>query len=388
MAQAVKIKEGVYWVGAVDWTLRDFHGYTTERGSSYNSYLIIDDKVTLIDSVKHYCIKEMLERIREIIDPSKIDYLVCNHVEMDHSGALPVLTELAPNAEIICSPNGEKNLIAHYKKDWKFKVVKSGDTVSIGKRTLKFVLTPMVHWPDNMVTYCPEEKILFSNDSFGQHLASSQKFDDEFPLDIIIEEAKKYYANIVLPYGNQVKKALEDLANIDISMIAPSHGVIWRSNISTILGYYQKWSANITGKEAVIAFDTMWGSTEKIARAVMAAFEEKGYSYKLYDLKSSHISDIITDVLTAKYICVGSPTLNSSMLPTVAGFLAYLKGLAPKNRHGMAFGSFGWGGQSIIAVETWLHDCGFTMLPNISVKFIPDNDQLSAITKNLVKQID
>jgi flavorubredoxin len=388
MAQAVKIKEGVYWVGAVDWTLRDFHGYTTERGSSYNAYLIIDDKITLIDSVKHYCIKEMMDRIREIIDPSKIDYLVCNHVEMDHSGALPILTEFAPNAEVICSPNGEKNLIAHYKKDWKFKVVKTGDSVSIGKRSLKFVLTPMVHWPDNMVTYCPEEKILFSNDAFGQHLASSQKFDDEFPLDIIIEEAKKYYANIVLPYGNQVKKALEDLSGIDISIIAPSHGVIWRSSIKTILEHYHKWSANVTGKEAVIAYDSMWGSTEKIARAVATAFEEKGYSYKLYDLKSSHISDILTDVLTAKYICVGSPTLNSSLLPTVAGFLAYLKGLAPKNRHGMAFGSFGWGGQSIMAVETWLHDCGFNMLPNISVKFIPDNDQLTAITKNLVKLID
>ncbi|MBL8025935.1 MAG: FprA family A-type flavoprotein [Fibrobacteres bacterium] len=382
------MKEGVHWVGALDWTLRDFHGYTTERGSSYNAYLIIDEKITLIDSVKHYCIDEMLDRIKSVIDPSKIDYLVCNHVEMDHSGALPKLKELAPNAEIICSPNGEKNLTAHYKQNWKFKVVKSGDSVSIGRRSLKFVLTPMVHWPDNMVTYCPEDKILYSNDAFGQHLSSSQRFDDEFALDIIIEEAKKYYANIVLPYGNQVKKALEDLSGIDIGIIAPSHGIIWRSSISVILDQYKKWSANQTEKEAVIAFDSMWGSTEKIAGAVARAFEEKGYIYKLYDLKSSHISDIITDVLTAKYICVGSPTLNSSLLPTVAGFLAYLKGLAPKNRHALAFGSYGWGGQSIIAVETWLHDCGFVMLPNISVKFIPDHEQLLAITKNLVKQID
>ncbi len=387
MAQAVKIKEGVYWVGSVDWSLRDFHGYTTERGSSYNAYLIIDEKITLIDSVKHYCIEDMMNRIRSIIDPSKIEYLVCNHVEMDHSGALPHLKELAPQAEVVCSPNGEKNLFAHYGKQWSFKVVKSGDTLNIGKRNLKFVLTPMVHWPDNMVTYCPEEKILFSNDAFGQHLASSDRYDDQFPLDVVMEEAKKYYANIVLPYGNQVKKALEDLSGIDIAVIAPSHGVIWRSNITKILGEYKKWSANETDKEAVIVYDTMWGSTEKIATAIRYAFEEKGYVYKVYDLKSSHISDIITDVLTARYVCVGSPTLNSSLLPTVAGFLAYLKGLAPKNRQGLAFGSFGWGGQSIIAVEAWLKDCGFNMLPNISVKFVPTKEQLEEITKNLLKQL-
>ena len=224
----------MYWVGGIDWNLRDFHGYTTDRGSTYNAYLILDEKITLIDSVKHYLTAEMLERIRHLVDPSKIDIVVCNHVEMDHSGAIPAVMAAAPDAEIFCSPNGEKGLRAHYKKDWKFRVVKSGDTLSLGKHTLAFTLTPMVHWPDNMVSYCPENRILFSNDAFGQHLASHERFDDEFPVDEIVYQAKKYYANIVLPYGSQVKKALDALCCVDIRMIAPSHGILWRSQIMQI----------------------------------------------------------------------------------------------------------------------------------------------------------
>jgi flavorubredoxin len=262
-------------------------------------------------------------------------------------------------------------------------VVKSGDSISIGRRGLNFVLTPMVHWPDNMVCYCPEDKILFSNDAFGQHIATSERFDDEYRLDIIFEEAKKYYANIVLPYSMQVKKALEAAGQLDIGIIAPSHGIIWRSHVADIIREYVKWSENRTEEKALIIYDTMWNSTRKIATSIQRAFENRGMHTVMYDLKYSHISDIMTDVLTAKYICVGSPTLNNNMMPTVAAFLTYLKGLAPKERTGLAFGSYGWGGQSVAQIESILEDCGFTMLDNIRTLYIPDAAALAEITSKL-----
>ena len=242
--KAVMVKEGVYWVGAIDWNLRNFHGYMTQRGSTYNAYLIIDEKITLIDNVKHDFYNEMIERIASIIDPSKIDYVVQNQVVMDHSSSLPMFLNACPNATILTSPNGEKGLRHHFKKDWNFRVVKSNETISLGKRSLTFVHTPMVHWPDNMVSYCPEEKILFSNDAFGQHIASSERFDDEYPVNIILEEARKYYGNIVLPYGEQVQKALAIASGLDFDTICNSHGIIWRKHVREILAEYVKWSSN------------------------------------------------------------------------------------------------------------------------------------------------
>jgi len=201
-----EIREDIYWVGGIDWDIRNFHGYLTQRGTTYNAYLILDKKVVLVDTVKHYLFDEMLDRIGKIINPGKIDYILSNHVEMDHSGSISKILELSPNAKVITSTQGEKGLRRHYKKEWNFNVVKSGDTLSIGKRTLNFYHTPMVHWPDSMVTYIPEEKILLSNDAFGQHVASSERFDDEIGWEILREEAAKYYGNIVMPYGDQVKK--------------------------------------------------------------------------------------------------------------------------------------------------------------------------------------
>jgi len=381
--KAVKLKENIYWVGGIDWDIRSFHGYLTPRGTTYNAYLIIDDKVTLIDTVKHYLFDEMLSRISSIIDPAQIDYVVSNHVEMDHSGALPRIMEVAPKAEIITSPNGEKGLKAHYQGDWEYTVVKSGDNLNLGNKNLTFVQTPMVHWPDNMVTYLIEEKILFSNDAFGQHIATSERFDDQIGLDILLEEAGKYYANIVLPYGSQVQKALETVSTLDIEIIAPSHGIIWRSQIPSILKEYHKWSSNETDNKAVIVYDTMWGSTEKMAYAVENAFEAKGINTRMLNLKVNDISEVMTEVLTAKYICVGSPTLNNNMLPTVAAFLTYLKGLAPKNRIGLAFGSFGWGGQSVSQVEEVLKGAGFELMEQVKLPYIPGKDLLEQITRKI-----
>ena len=383
----IEIKKDVYWVGGIDWDLRNFHGYLTQRGSTYNSYLIVDDKITLIDNVKYYMFEEQLKRISHVVDPSKIDYIVQNHIEMDHSGSLPYIKKLCPNATIYASPKGVEGLPKHYKQDWDFQAVKSGDCLSLGKRTLQFVQTPMVHWPDNMISYCPEEKILFSNDAFGQHIASSERFDDEYPFNIIMEEAKKYYANIVLPYSKQVLKALEVAGKLEINYICPSHGVIWRSKIPEIVTEYQKWASNQVENQAIIAYDTMWNSTKSIAYAIQDCFEEKGVSVKMCNLQTNHISDIMTDILTAKYICVGSPTLNNNILPTVASFLTYLMGLAPKNRTALAFGSYGWGGQSVGIVEDMLKKCGFDMLDKIRLQYVPDEKSLNEVKHNLSKQI-
>jgi flavorubredoxin len=385
--KAVKIKEGIYWVGGIDWDLRNFHGYVTQKGSTYNAYLVVDEKITLIDTVKYYLTDEMIARISSVVDPSKIDYVISNHVEMDHSGALPAIAKIAPNAVIYTSPNGDKGLKAHYGDKLNLKVTAQGETIKLGKRSLTFVHTPMVHWPDNMAVFCPEEKVLFSNDAFGQHIASSERFDDEYPIETTIDEARKYYANIVLPYGMQVQKALDAVKDLPIDMIAPSHGIIWRKHIPMIIENYKRWCTYQTQNRAVIVYDTMWTSTAKIAHAVLDAFEEKGITAELYDLKHNHISDIMTRVLESKYICVGSPTLNNNMLPTVAGFLTYLKGLAPKNLKSLAFGSYGWGGQSIGQVEEVLKSLKYETMESIKVNYIPSEELLAEITKKISAQI-
>ncbi len=383
----VELKKGIYWVGGIDWDLRNFHGYLTQRGSSYNAYLIVDEKIVLVDSVKHYLYDEMLERIKQIVDPSKIDYVVCNHVEMDHSGSIPMILELAPNATVITSPQGEKGLRLHYKKEWNFNIVKTGDTINIGTRNMTFILAPMVHWPDNMLTYIPEEKLVFSNDAFGQHLATSERFDDEVPYSTLVEEARKYYANIVLPYSGQVMKVMEEVKKLDIDMVATSHGIIWRSHIADIVELYDKWSNNETEKKVVVVYDTMWGSTKHMADAIKSAFEEEDYSICMYNAQQTHISDIMTDLIQAEYICVGSPTLNSSILPTVAAFLAYMKGLAPKNRKAIVFGSYGWAPLNIKEITNVLTEAGFNIVASEKVNYIPSKTDLDGITDRVREAI-
>lgn len=361
MLKAIEIKPDVYWVGGIDWTERNFHGYTTDRGSTYNAYLILDEKVTLIDTCKPQFAEELLERIADVIDPAKIDYVVSNHVEQDHSGAIPAVMAVAPNATIVTSdPHGLKGLRAHYGDGYEYRAVKTGDELCIGKRTLSFVSTVMVHWPDNMVCYSAYDRILFSNDAFGQHFASSKHFDDEVGLPEVLAQAKKYYANIVMPYSRHVVRALGALADCDIDMIAPSHGVIWRSHVAEILETYATWSSLEPEEYAIVVYDSMWHTTETMALQILEAFIEAGVPARLFDLKVDHISDIMTEVLSARYIAVGSPTLNNGMMPTVASFLCYLKGLSPKNRIGIPFGSYGWGASGPQEVAEALEKCGFS----------------------------
>jgi flavorubredoxin len=384
---AAEIKPGIYWVGGIDWHIRDFHGYKTHRGTTYNAYLIIDEKVVLVDTVKHYLYDEMLARIKEVINPSKIDYVVSNHVEMDHSGSLPKILAEAPTATLITSVQGEKGLRRHYKQDWNFHVAQSGESLKIGKRSLTFVHIPMVHWPDSMVTYVPEEKLLLPNDAFGQHIASAERFDDELEWGILKEAAATYYANIVMPYGTQVGKALGALGGLDIDMIAPSHGIIWRSHIPDILAEYVKWANHETENRALIVYDTMWGSTEKIAYALAEGLGEAGVSVTIRSLKTTHMSDVMTDLIHSKLVLIGSPTINNGMLPSVGGFLTYIKGLRPKNRIGFAFGSFGWGGKAAGEIEKLMKEIGWEVpFENINIKYIPDDEELGSV-KAMGKQL-
>lgn len=362
------LKEGIDWVGYVDWTLRDFHSYNAQRGVTYNAYLIQDENSALIDTVKVKFADELLNNISELSELSDIKYIVCNHAEPDHSGALPIVMKSIPNATLVCNKKCKVILSQHYDiSNWKFKIIVSGDNISLGKRTLHFIETPMLHWPESMFTYIPEDKILFSMDAFGQHYATSQRFSDEVPLCTVMEEAKTYYANIVMPFGKQVEKTLESVAGIDIDMIATSHGVIWRSNVSDIINLYKKWATNIFKPKVVVIYDTMWESTEKMATAIYEGASLPGVESKLIHIRHSDLTKIAAEVLDASCIAFGSPTLNGGMMPMAGAVLTYLKGLRPANKVCFAFGSYGWGKGAQRAIEEYFNSMKWKIV-NESIK--------------------
>ncbi len=377
----VKLTENVYWVGAVDWNVRDFHGYSTNRGTTYNAFLIMDEKITLIDTVKKSLKNDMLARIKEIVDPEKIDYIVVNHVEMDHSGSLPDMVEMIKPEKIICSKMGEKALLQHFhQKDWPYEIAKPGEDVSLGSKTLSFLETRMLHWPDSMFTYLVEDKILFSSDAFGEHLGTSERFDDEVDQAILLEELTKYYANILTLYSPLVKKLIAKVKemNLEIKMIAPDHGVIWRTNPGMALEAYDKWSQGKGDGTALIVYDTMWHSTEMMAKEVGAGLQDEGISYKLLNLRYNHRSDVMREVLNASAIVLGCPTLNNGLLPRMAGFLMYMRGLRPLNKVGAAFGSFGWSGESVKLLNTAMTEMKFDIVDDgLRVKYVPEEGDLS-----------
>jgi flavorubredoxin len=372
----VELKSGIYWVGAIDWNIRNFHGYSTHKGTTYNAYLVIGEKIALVDTVKAPFYGEMLERIKQIIAPEEVDYLIVNHVEMDHSGSLPLIREALPRVEILCSPRAEGELKQHYGEEIPVKVVKTGDVLELGRKTLTFVEVPMVHWPDSMVTYVKEDKVLLPNDAFGQHIATSERFDDELGWEIIHPELTKYYANIVMPYGDQVLRALEALKGIKIEVIGPSHGVIWRKYIPRLVDTYKGWAKGETEAMALIVYDTMWGSTEKMARAINRGLTEEGIPTKMYRLTGSDMSDIVKEVLEARGLLLGSPTLNNGIFPAVAEFSTYIKGLRPKGRIAAVFGSYGWGMGATKTLTADLQAAGMEVVEELQVKFVPMGETL------------
>ncbi len=388
MTQAIKIAKDVYWVGAIDWDVRDFHGYKTEQGSSYNAYLILDEKITLIDCVKPGFEQQLLDRIASVIDPKKIDIIISNHSEPDHSGSLPVLRKMLPNAKLYTAQgSGIKDLSGYYG-DLKYEGVKAGGSLNIGKRTLQFVPTPMVHWPDNMVTYMTPDNILFSNDAFGQHYASYAMLDTQNNLGEVFHQAKKYYANIVQPYVLPTQKALEVVNTLNVSMVCPSHGIIWTKHFKEILKLYHDWTTSVYDNTASIIYDTMWRSTEMMAQAIADGYLKAGLTPKLFNLRHYHISDVIAETMQNKYMAFGSPTLNRNMLPTVASFMTYFSGLNGFEREVVIFGSYGWSGQSVPHIEeiALKSNCKLA-LPVIQLQYKPSREQLEEITKNVAASV-
>ncbi|HNT34581.1 MAG TPA: FprA family A-type flavoprotein [bacterium] len=378
--EAVKITDDVYWVGAIDWAIRDFHGYHTGRGSTYNAYLILADKVTLMDTVKSPFFEEMMGRIRSVIDPAKIDYLISNHSEMDHSGSIRQTIATIQPEQVFASPMGAKALVEHFHLSQEITPVKDGETLSLGNRTLTFLETRMLHWPDSMVSYLAEEQLLFSQDGFGMHLATSERFADEIPSDILEFEGAKYYANILLPYSALVLKLAKRIEELGLrfSIIAPDHGPIWRKNPEKIIGLYVRWAEQKPGNRAVVAFDSMWGSTELMARSVADGLAGEGTKTKVLNLRASHRSDLPTEVLGAGALLVGSPTLNNGIFPTLADNLCYLKGLKPQNLIGGAFGSYGWSGESVKQLEALLKEMGVDVAcDGLRIKYVPDQKALA-----------
>lgn len=388
---AVEIKKDVYWVGVKDWNLKEFHGYTTPSGSTYNSYLIMDDKITLVDGVKHYMSAEHIARIKSLVDFSKISYVVVNHVEMDHSGNIPEIMKLAPQAKIITNTAGKQALEAHFDTTgWEYELVKTGDSVSIGQRTLAFMTTPMLHWPDSMMTYVKEDKLLLSNDGFGQHFACDALFVKDAPFDVVMDHAKSYYANILFPFGAQAEKALKTAGDLglDIEMIAPSHGLIWsgKEEVGAILGKYCEWACGGNKGKAVIVYDSMWGATAAMADAAMGVLQDAGIPVVKHCLSVKNVSEVMVDFLDAKYILIGNPTLNNQLFPRVAGFVTYMKGLAPRNKVALAFGSYGWRPGVVKQIQAVYEELGWQTVEPFEEKYTPKSDVLEKF-KERVKEL-
>jgi len=377
----VKLKENIYWVGVIDWNIRNFHGHTyaTKRGTTYNSYLIIDEKIALIDTVYRPFTDEFIEKIKQIVPLEKINYIIANHVETDHSGALPEILKYCPKAKVFGTEKCKEGLYKNYYCEMDFQIVKTGDKLNLGKKNLTFIEAPMLHWPDSMFTYLIEDAILFPNDAFGQHYATGERFDDEVNQAILIEESAKYYANILWPFSTLVLRKIEEIQklNIPVEMIAPSHGIVWRKNPAKIIQLYLSWAKNETKQKVVIVYETMWGSTEKMARKISEGIIDSGIEVKLFDIASSEITEVVQEMLDAKGYIIGSSTHDNDMLPIIAGFLEFFKGLKPKNRISAVFGSYGWAGGAVKNIENILKESGIEIVqPGLSFKFVPDENEI------------
>lgn len=377
--KAVKVTDKIYWVGAIDWAVRDFHGYLTSRGTTYNAYLILADKITLIDTVKHPFRDELFARIESVVPLKDIKHIISNHSEMDHSGCLVHAIDAIKPEKVFASQMGAKALAEHFGIKEGVTALKDGDSLDIGGLNLSFMETRMLHWPDSMFTFVKEEGVLFSQDAFGMHIASTERFADEIPSEVVDYEGLKYYANIITPYSPLVLKLLDKVSKSgwDIKIIAPDHGPIWRKDLDVVVKRYAKWAERKPDAKAVIVFDTMWQSTAMMARAISEGVNAGGCKVVVMPLKSCHRSDVITELHTAGALIVGSPTINNNMFPTVADFLYYAKGLRPANLIGQAFGSYGWSGESVSQIQELLSAMKVELVGEpIKSKYVPDVETL------------
>ncbi len=380
--RSVPVSDAIHWVGAIDWNLRDFHGYETPRGTTYNAYLVRgSEKTALIDTVKAPFVDELLARVRSIMDPAEVDLIVVNHVEPDHNGGLRLVMEAMPNARVVASRSGVAG-VAEYHDGLQVEAVGADDVIDLGGKTLRFLPMPMVHWPDSMFTYCAEERVLMPNDAFGAHMASSERFADEVGLDLATEELIEYYANILMPLGKQVAKAVEKVVETgwEIETIAPSHGVAWRGeSLATLFDLYGRLTAGETREKIVVAFSTMWGSTDILARAVVDGIAAEGVEVELFDLAVTPIAHVTRNLLDSRALILGSPTLHHGMLYRVAGYLQYLSGLKPAGKLGGAFGSYGWSSGACKQISGQLEAIGFELpFEPYTQKYRPSADEVQA----------
>jgi anaerobic nitric oxide reductase flavorubredoxin len=375
------VNENVSWVGKIDWELRKFHGeeYSTHRGSTYNSYLVRDQKSVLIDTVWKPFAGEFVENLKREIDLDKIDFVIANHAESDHSGALPELMKLIPDTPVYCTANAVKSLKGHYHQDWNFHVVKTGDRLNIGSKELIFIEAPMLHWPDSMFCYLTGDNILFSNDAFGQHYASELLFNDLADQAELFQECIKYYANILTPFSTLVDRKIKEVVGfgLPVDMICPSHGVIWRDNPLQIVTRYVEWAANYRENQVTILYDTMWDGTRRMAEAIAKGIHgaDEAVTIKIFNVSRSDKNDIITEVFKSKALLVGSPTINRGMLSAIAGILEEMRGLGFKDKKAAAFGAYGWSGESVAMITERLREGGFTMVNAGLKEFWAPDDQ-------------
>lgn len=380
--KAVEIKDGIYWVGAIDWAIRDFHGYETPRGTSYNNYLIMDDEITLLDTVKYNFAVQTLDNIRHVTELSKIKHVVINHIENDHVTSLDQIMDCAPDATLYMTAKGKSGLERFFDcTKWNIKIVKTGDTLNIGKRTLEFLETPMLHWPDSMMTYVKEDKLLISQDGFGQHIASAARFDDEYIRSVseadLDDAIVDYYANILMPFAQIIKKKVDEIQKLgwEIDMIAPDHGVIWRSNPGKVIQSYLDLANGKANLSVAIIYDTMWSGTELMTLPISQGIIDEGVDCKVIKLRATPLSIAVTELAKSRGVLLGTPTLNAGMFPTLGQFLTYLKGLRPKNKVAGAFGSYGWGKGGVKNVYEELRQMGLEMFePGIEVQYRPQTE--------------
>lgn len=396
--KAVEIKPDIYWVGAIDWAIRDFHGYITQNGTTYNNYLIKDRDITLIDTVKHDFSHITIDNIKDIVDPAQITNVVINHIEPDHVSSIGSIMELCPNATIYISERGKKGLDRYFDTSpWQFKIVKNGEALSTGRYTLIFLETPMLHWPDSMVTYVKEARLLISQDAFGQHIATASRFDDEFincASQFELEDAVvDYYANILMPFGQLIKNKIAEIVKlgIEIDMIAPDHGVIWRKDPGRIIQTYLDLASGRCGLSVAVIYDTMWHSTEQMTVPIMQGIKDGGIDCKVIKLRATPMSVAIKDFWKARGCLIGTPTINNVMFPSVAEFLYHLGGLRPKNRVVGAFGSFGWGGGAVKEAYEMFKKMGLEIFePGMQLQYKPtreDKDKCYNFGREFAKKV-
>ncbi|HHT68635.1 MAG TPA: anaerobic nitric oxide reductase flavorubredoxin [Firmicutes bacterium] len=385
MQASKRLTEKVTWVGKVDWELEKFHGdeLSTTRGSSYNSYLIRDEKVVLIDTVWLPYDKEFVRNLKDEIDLKKIDYIIVQHAEIDHSGALPELMREIPDTPIYCTNNGKKIIQGHHHADWNFVTVKTGDTLNIGESTLTFVEAPMLHWPDTMFTYMSGENILFSNDAFGQHYATETLYNDRADNCELYEEALKYYANILTPFSALVTKKINEVLSFElpVNMICTSHGVIWRDNPAQIIEQYLKWADNYQENQITIVYDTMWQSTRLMAESIAYGIqlEDPTVTVKIQNVAKQDKNDIVSEIFKSKAILAGSATVNNRYLSGMGALLEMIKGLKFKNKKAAAFGSYGWSGEGNKLLTEDLKEAGFEIVNDgHRTLWVPDDEELAA----------